>query len=82
MSSESNFESVVVLDAAGNIMKFTPEHEVELNPETGRLYVSINGHDVAVYADRGWLMYGRPSPAPEAEEPTEADDFDEDGEYQ
>lgn len=85
MTDENDFEYVVVLDAAGNRVTFSPDHKIELNSESGRLYVSINGYDVAVYADRGWLMYGRPTPKPEAIEPADTPTYfeeeydDEDG---
>lgn len=51
-----------VLMANGESVTFPDGAEPDVNDQTGRLYVSINGYDVAVFADGGWLMYGRPAP--------------------
>lgn len=65
-----------VLTALGERITFPEGAEPDVNDQTGRLCISIEGFDIAVFADGGWHMYGRDIPEPEPEV-TEGDDEDE-----
>ncbi len=68
-----------VLMANGEAVTFPEGAQPDVNDQTGRLYISIDGYDIAVFADRGWLMYGRPAPTkPSALQPADQSTYFED----
>lgn len=70
-----------VLTALGERITFPEGAEPYVNTDNGRLYISIDGVDVAVFAEGGWHMYGRSLPEPEPEVTTGTDEFDDEDDF-
>ena len=70
-----------VVMTSGEAITFPGDAIPEITTD-GRLIVSIDGTDVAVFAGGGWQMYGRTVPKPATEVPQDAEesweDYDDD----
>lgn len=65
-------DTIVVKARDGTVMSFE-NAEPTIDQASGRLYISEDGRDIAVYSGGGWMMFGRSSAAEEGG----ADEFDE-----
>lgn len=72
-------ELVVVRTSDSHVVHFNNVDEPTIDPETGRLYISQSGRDIACFNQNGWVFYGRPElPQEQAapEEPSEEEGDD------
>lgn len=69
-------ELIVVRTSDSHVVHFNNVDEPTIDPATGRLYISQDGHDIACFNSTGWVFYGRPEIKKE-QEPSEAVESEE-----
>ncbi len=62
-----------VVVATGDTLVYEGDVTFEID-DAGRLWISVDGSDVAVFAHRGWLAIGRQKPEPQPDVDMESDD--------